>query len=83
MSCAAMRPREALCRHGADGCSQNTSSSQKKRPQKLLRSRPPMQIDLHESPILETFQGFFGYIGYKRDETDKSIEKHSCSRKIL
>ena len=34
-------------------------------------------------PIPETFQGFFSNIGNKRDEIDESIEKHSCSRKIL
>ena len=83
MSCAAMKPRDVLCRHGAEGCSQNTSCSQKKRPRNPSSLDLTLQTDCIGFPIPETFQGFFGYIGYKRDEIDESIEKHSCSRKIL
>ena len=42
-----------------------------------------MQTVCMEFPILETFWGFFSNISNKRDETAKSIEKHSCSGKIL
>ena len=61
MPCSAMKPREAydvLRRRGrraAEGCSQNTSSSQKKRPKNPSSLGLTLQIDFIDSPILETF----------------------------
>ena len=93
MPCAAMKRREAReapwCpvppwTPGPLGaCYQNTSCYQKKWPRNPSSLDLTLQTDCIGFPIPETFWGFFSNIGNKRDEIDESIEKHSCSRKIL